>query len=117
MTIKWFNDDKIIVIQVSGLLTKPELDACQLEIEPIIQKGQGKILVLATDFEGWETNSGDWTDLSFGEANDQYMDKLAIVGEPEWKDLTEIFTLKGLRKFPIEYFNAGREEFARAWLE
>ena len=53
MTIKWSNDDNIIVIRVSGVLTKPEFDACQLEIEPTIQKGQTKMLILVTDFQGW----------------------------------------------------------------
>ncbi|NOQ94122.1 MAG: hypothetical protein GQ547_05735 [Methylophaga sp.] len=116
MTIKWSNEDNLIVIHVSGILTKPDLDNCQSEIEPIVQKGQAKLLVLVTDFEGWDDNSGDWTDLSFGERNDQYMDKMAIVGEEKWQLLTEMFTLKVLREFPIEYFKSGQEEFAREWL-
>jgi len=117
MTIKWSNDDDLIVVHVSGVLTKPDLDDCQSEMEPIIQKGQTKLLVIVTDFEGWDDNSGDWSDLSFGERNDQYIEKMAIVGDEKWQDLAEIFTLKGLRKFPIEYFKPGQEEFARVWLE
>ena len=117
MAINWSKNGNLIVIHVSGILTKPDLDGCQSEIEPIVQKGQAKILVLVADFEGWDDNSGDWGDLSFGERNDQYIDKMAIVGEQKWQDLTEMFTLKGLRKFPIEYFKPGQEEFARVWLE
>jgi len=117
MTIKWSNEDNLIVIYVSGTLTKPDLDGCQSEIEPIVQKGQARILVLVTDFEGWDDNSGDWSDLSFGERNDQYIEKMAIVGESKWRVLVEMFTLKDLRKFPVEYFYPRQEGLARAWLE
>ena len=117
MTIKWSNDDNIIVIRVSGVLTKPEFDACQLEIEPTIQKGQTKMLILVTDFQGWGSAVDDWADLSFQERNDPFIRKIAIVGDKKWRDLATMFAGQGLRPFPIEYFASNQEEFARAWLE
>ena len=117
MAINWVYEDGLVIFNVSGRLTKPELDACQAEAEPTIQQGQAKILNIVTNFEGWDDNSGDWSDLSFGERNDQYIEKMAIVGESKWRVLVEMFTLKDLRKFPVEYFYPRQEGLARAWLE
>jgi stage II sporulation SpoAA-like protein len=117
MAIQWSCDENIIEIQVSGALVKPEFDRIQSEIEPLIQEGNKKILVLLTDFEGWVDDSGDWTDLSFGQRNDQYIKKMAFVGELKWKVEIEMFSMKGFREFAIEYFPSGQEDFARAWLE
>jgi len=116
MAIHWSNDDGLVVFHVSGRLTKPELDLCQADAEATIQLGQAKILNIVTDFHGWDDRSGDWTDLSFGQRNDQFIQKMAIVGDDKWRDQAAMFTLKGLRKFPIEYFPEGQEELARAWL-
>jgi len=41
---------------------------------------------------------------------------MAIVGAARWEDLALIFVGKGLRKFPIEYFESGALDRARAWL-
>jgi hypothetical protein len=117
MTTTWSQDDKIIVIEVSGILTKPEFDICQSEIEPIIQEGQAGILILVSDFKGWGGDADEWADLSFQERNDPFMRKLAIVGDEKWRDLATMFAGQGLRRFPIEYFKSGQEALARAWLE
>ena len=44
------------------------------------------------------------------------MQKLAIVGDGKWESLALMFTAKGLRPFPIEYFPSGQDNAARAWL-
>jgi hypothetical protein len=41
---------------------------------------------------------------------------MAIVGEKKWEDLTLMFVAKGLRSFPIEYFQPVELARARAWL-
>lgn len=117
MTIQWtYDDGDIVSFHVSKVLTKSELDTCQSEAEVIIQKSkQIKILVIVKDFQGWE-DSENWTDLTFGERNDRYIKKMAIVGDTKWKLLSEMFTLKDLRVFPIEYFPENQEFFAKEWL-
>jgi len=42
---------------------------------------------------------------------------MAIIGDLKWKDSFEMFVMKGLRPFPIEYFPVEQEELAKAWLE
>jgi hypothetical protein len=41
---------------------------------------------------------------------------MAIVGDKKWEDLVLIFASKGLRRFPIEYFEPAESPRARAWL-
>jgi hypothetical protein len=41
---------------------------------------------------------------------------MAIVGDRKWDDLALMFTAKGLRAFPIEYFEPAQLGAARAWL-
>jgi len=105
------------VFTVSGELGKAEYQKAQQVAEAAIQKFRTiKILIVLEDFAGWERAEG-WEDLSFPEHNDPYIEKIAIVGDPQWQDLVYAFTLKGLRPVPIEYFNTGEESRARQWLE
>ena len=41
---------------------------------------------------------------------------MAIVGERKWEDLALLFTAKGLRPFPIEYFEPKTMTEAQDWL-
>lgn len=117
MPLEWtFESDHMATINVSGQLGKNEFDQIQADLEPIIHKvGYIKILVLLKNFTGWESAEG-WEDTSFSDRNDPYIKKLAIVGDEKWRDLTTVFTLKGLRPVPIEYFESNDEEKARQWL-
>lgn len=117
MPIEWkIEENNLALLQVSGRLGKDEYDQIQSDLEPIIQKlGHIKVLVLLKDFTGWEAAEG-WEDTSFADRNDAYIKKFAIVGDDKWRDLVTVFTLKGLRPVPIEYFESNDEEKARQWL-
>ncbi len=119
MSIRWeYEDNGILVFRVSGKLSFNQLNNVQLEAEEVIQQSNIKSLIFVENFAGWDDSDdwGDWGDFSFIDRNDQFIVKMAIVGDPKWKELTYAFTLKGLRKFPIEYFNEDQEEHARLWL-
>ena len=66
-------------------------------------------------FEGWQ-KSDEWNDFTFQNKNDRYIERMAIVGDEQWKDGALMFTAKGLRPFPIEYFAPGEIAKARACL-
>jgi hypothetical protein len=105
-----------LTARVSGKLTQPELAALQDAAGDILKKhGKTRLLILTDNFEGWE-RGGDWGDLSFSIEHDKHIEKMAIVGETKWEDLALLFTSKGLRPFPIEYFVPGDIAKARAWL-
>jgi hypothetical protein len=108
--------DGILSLVVSGQLTQKELAAIQAETARYITTaGRIRILVLAQDFAGWE-KGGTWGDFSFQVVHDDDIERMAIVGDERWRDLTLLFTSQGLRPFPIEYFLPARIADARAWL-
>ena len=41
---------------------------------------------------------------------------MAIVGDRKWEDLSLLFTAKGLRAFPIEFFAPEQMSAAQDWL-
>jgi len=110
-------NNNLVVIEVTGQLGKAELDKMQAVLAPIMKKvGQVKTLIFLKDFTGWEVGQ-NWNDTSFTDENDAYLQKMAIVGDEKWRDLVTLFTLKGLRPVPIEYFGSAEEEKARQWLD
>lgn len=112
-----FENNNLLVLHVSGKLGKVEHDQMQAQLGSDIQRlGEIKVLAILKAFAGWEAAEG-WEDTSFSDRNDPYIKKLAIVGEGKWRDLVTLFTLKGLRPVPIEYFTEDQEDAARQWLE
>jgi hypothetical protein len=106
----------IITVEISGKLRQPELAAMEkTAVEVFRQRGKMRILIIVEDFQGWGLGD-DWGDLSFMRENDQYMRKIAIVGDPKWKDLVFIFVGKNYRECPVEYFQPEQVVQARAWL-
>src|SRR5512140_3630859 len=108
--------DGILSARISGKLTHAELVALQHAASDLIkQKGKVRLLVMVENFQGWE-RGGDWGDLSFQSEHDAHIERMAIVGDRKWQDLALLFASKGLRKFPIEYYEPGDLAEARAWL-
>jgi hypothetical protein len=106
----------MLTLKVSGRLSQAELAAAQQAAGEIIgTEGRWRMLVLIENFAGWE-RGGEWGDLSFQAAHDTSIERMAIVGDRKWEDLALIFTAKGLRPFPIEYFEPAQLAAARAWL-
>jgi hypothetical protein len=107
----------LCLINVTDKISVDELKLVQANCDSAIQKnGSITLLVILDDFKGWQEGIG-WDDSSFAERNDAFIKKIAIVGEDKWRDLSYVFTLKGLRPFPIEYFGVGQVELARAWVD
>ncbi len=107
-------DGNIALIRVTGKLEKTEFDEAQQGIASLIRAmNKIKMLIITQDFEGWE-KSEEWTDTSSIDLNDPFIEKIAIVGDPKWKDLILLFTMKDLRSVPIEFFNT--EVSAQDWL-
>ena len=108
--------DGVITLQISGKFTQTELASIQAATAAIVRPGgRWRILVLTENFAGWELG-GEWNDFSMQSENDARIEKMAIVGERRWEELAIIFTAKGLRPFPIEYFEPAQLSQARAWL-
>jgi hypothetical protein len=105
----------VLTMKVSGTLSQAELAGMQSAATGVMSAGgQWRILVLTEHFEGWE-RGGTWNDFSFSE-HDARIERMAIVGERRWEEMTLLFTAEGLRAFPIRYFEPSQVAAARQWL-
>ncbi|NLH71684.1 MAG: STAS/SEC14 domain-containing protein [Verrucomicrobia bacterium] len=106
----------VLTVKITGKLTQPELAAVQKQAGEILkQQGRGRILVLIENFTG-TVKAGDWGDISFQAQYDRLIEKIAFVGEKKWEDIVLLFTGKGVRRVPIEYFKPDDLTKAKAWL-
>ena len=104
------------IIRISEKLSLQEFAKVQQEAAAFLRaRGRGRLMIIAVGFEGWEQGGG-WEDQGFQEENDSRIERMAIVVEKSWEDLALAFVGKGLRPFPIEYFNPAELDKARAWL-
>ena len=118
MAIEWsINQGNLIELVVSGKLVYEEYLDVQGKIGATARDaGKCPVLILLRDFAGWDDNKG-WGDPTATDRTDPFIKKMAIVGDEKWRDLAEVFTLKGLRPVPIEYFATENEQLARDWLK
>jgi hypothetical protein len=78
-------------LQVIGELKRSEVAEAQaLAAVAAKQWGKVSILVILKDFNGW-AQGADWADLVFARDHDHEIEKLAIVGLEEWRDLVYAF--------------------------
>jgi len=109
----------MLTVKISGLVTYPEFAVGQQAIADFIRqyRGPGKVRILAIleDFRGWAQDR-DWEDTWFVDEYDPFIERIAIVGDKRWEEHVLFFTLKGVRKTDIEYFQPADLDKARAWL-
>ena len=106
----------VLTMKVSGTLSQAELAGMQSATASVIRAGgKWRILVLTENFEGWE-RGGTWNDFSVMSL-DASIERMAIVGEPRWQEMTLLFTAAGMRPFPIRYFEPAQINAARQWLD
>jgi hypothetical protein len=111
-------NDTLVVMHVSGLLKKSELDATQAAAaKQLAAKGtvSVKVLIIVENFQGWE-GGADWGDMSFYAEHGDKMKKIAIVGDPKREADWMMFMGAGIRPSPIKFFPLGQDAQARAWL-
>jgi hypothetical protein len=101
---------------VTGQLTQHDLAEAQRQVAELMRsQPRVRLLVIVQDFQGWQRGD-DWEDLTFQNEHDAQIERMAIVGEKKWEELTGAFVGKGFREFPIAYFAPTELAQARAWL-
>src|SRR5215510_8163285 len=104
-------------LKVTGQMTSADLAWLQSKsLSAIRSWGRISALVILEDFEGWKKGPG-WDDMSFANENDWSIDRIAIVGPEEWRELVCVFTGRGLRSVAVEYFLPSQLEQAQTWLK
>ena len=109
--------DGVIEFAVTGKLSEKELAAAQQTAAEVIRRdGKVRLLINAERFDGWE-QGGSWSDFSFEEDFDPFIEKMAFVGDRRWEELILVFSNKAFREFPIEYFGPHEAGQARDWVK
>ena len=110
------NSTGTVTIRISGKLSFAEYREGQKKMGEIIrQRGKLRFLILLEDYLGTE-KEGNWGDISFAMEFDKYIEKMALVGDRKWEADAMLFTGKGVRRFPIEFFEPADLPKAKAWL-
>ena len=106
----------LITFKVWGTLSEPELAAAQRVASAIFQARASVSLLVQVeqDFQGWE--HGEWADFSFQVQHDGKIQRMALVGDRRWEDLAVAFVGKGMRAFPVGYFQPAELGEALEWL-
>ena len=109
--------DGVFVIRIQGVLTNAGLTAAwQRAGAEIDRTGALKMLVVLEDFRGWE-KGGATDDISFMMKYDSKNLKVAITGDPQWKEPFLMWMGAGRRLAKVEYFGADDLAGAQTWLK
>jgi len=106
----------VLTGRITGKLKHSDLIATQKRAGELIREhGNIRLLTILENFEGVE-KAGDWGDISFQMEFDDQIEKIAVVGDKKWKETSEMFTGKGVRRMPIEFFESADLEKAKVWV-
>lgn len=110
-------ENRIHVITLGGQLNWAEFQAFlnQAEALKVFAAGKVKVLIRLDDFAGWEPGD-QWCDVSFFFQHDADIEKIAIVGDPRWRDEMLIFLFADYRSAEARFFAAAELEQAQIWL-
>jgi len=103
-------------LDVQGSVRRAELERARDELGIVIgPDGSARLLVVLEGFTGW-AKEDDWSGLDFLTPYGDQIARMAIVGDPAWRDEMLLFVAAGLRRAPVEFFPAGAVDSARTWL-
>jgi SpoIIAA-like len=111
--------DNLYRLDVGGVLRKQDMDHVQeLLLKEMDRTGTrtARLLVVLEDFEGWDSGSSNWGDLTFFVKHGDRLERIAIVGNERWRDHALMFAAADLRRGPVEFFASDAMTDARAWL-
>ncbi len=110
------HDGKLLVVHVSGKLTKTDYAHFVPEFERLVQKhGKVRILFDMTGFHGWEAGAL-WEDIKFDVKHFADIERLAMIGETKWESGMASFC-KVFTKATIRYFDHAQAAEAQKWVD
>ena len=111
-------DSGLVIGRISRQMTLEDQRALERLARTSIDQGLPVRLLVALDgFEGWESNAGWGEDLEFTAVFGDRIQRIAIVGEPRWRDESLAFVGDGFRATQVRYVAPSERDDARAWVE
>ena len=110
--------DSIYRLTISGTLCKADLDHAQdtlISGMELSATGKARLLVVLSGFEGWDPGS-NWHDLTFYVRHGDRLERIAIVGDEQWRDHALMFAAADLRRAPVQFFGTDAGADAMKWL-
>jgi SpoIIAA-like len=108
--------DNVYCLELLGTLRKTEFEQCEkLLADEMRRVGSLKLLFVLKEFQGWEPHA-DWNDLTFYVKHGDAIERIAIVGDLQWRSQALMFAAEGLRRAPVRFFADDEVANARAWL-
>ena len=119
MTVEWAGEKGVAVeIRFSGLLGEDDFVDLQSKLMMFVaENGRARVLALLDGFTGWA--EGEWNNpvsQRAAEANEELIDRVAIVGDPEWKEESLMFAGHPFTAKDVRFFLRGELPAARAWI-
>ncbi len=117
MPCEWIDRDaRVLRVRLSGVLTSEDRE----EIESATRRAVGgfgsvSCLIILDDFQGWKRGEA-WGDLSFQQEHDDKIQRIAVVGDEQWRDEVLAYMAAPLRSTEIQYFAAHHLDQANEWL-
>lgn len=106
---------KLVVVRLSGTLTKQDYEHWLPEVERLIGlQGKIRVLVQMHDFHGW-TMGAVWEDIKFDWKHFGHIERLALVGERKWEAGMAAFC-KPFTTAKIRYFDQAHFDEAVSWI-
>ena len=108
-------DGKILMVKLSGKLTKEDYQELLPEVERLIDKlGTIRVLCQLRDFHGWEVWAL-WEDIKFDMKHFADIERLALVGERNWQACLAVFC-KSFTRAKVRYFHREELDLAEEWI-
>lgn len=106
---------KILIMKLTGKLTKQDYEQFTPEVERLIKKhGKLRMVVQMHEFHGW-TIGAIWEDIKFDWRHFADIERLALVGDSKWEAGMASFC-KPFTKAAVRYFYAAKAEEAFTWI-
>ena len=104
--------DNIVEVGIAGKLEKEHYDLFLPQLERLIkERGTIRLLVHMEDFEGWSAGAM-WEDIKFDYKHFRDIERLALVGDSQWKRAIELFC-KPFTSATTRYFDTADAEEAK----
>ncbi|MFM9879348.1 MAG: STAS/SEC14 domain-containing protein [Burkholderiaceae bacterium] len=112
-----FESTELVVLRPSGELKRVEVDTGKRKVyRHIMEHGKVQVLVLIEPGFTQLQAFASWEDIPEDKLIQQSVTRLALVGDLRWRDQAVLFFITAVASFPIEFFPADQEFFARTWL-